>query len=336
MKDEKPNKYDQHDSLPIPTYDEAIDSRTSSSQSFLGAEHVNNDAERQGLLGRRDCQQDAYQDPAVESTRSSLDFLPASGEVSRRGSTYGFRRGLSQMEVLEPDTDGRSRRFEGIRFSKRITSLTHSLSGLRIRQWLPSWDFIAAKTPSLKPNWIMMSRFFALLLVLSLAYLLFLSDLFKTGNRPGVRWFDAEAIRDYMRDNINETNIREHLRYITSFDHMAGTKGDFVLAEYIYNNFAESKLEDVSMERFDVYINFPKDGGRKVAIIDPPELAWEAIIEEDLAYSNPPRNQVPVFHGLSRSGNVTGPLIVSQILLIRPRGMADYYSVCELWIEGGF
>lgn len=60
--------------------------------------------------------------------------------------------------------------------------------------------------------------------------------------------------------------------------------------------------------RYFVYLNYPKKGGRRVAIVDPPEKAWEAKLEEDSTY-DPPRPQTQTFHGLSASGNVTGPLI---------------------------
>lgn len=55
-------------------------------------------------------------------------------------------------------------------------------------------------------------------------------------------------------------------------------------------------------------MNYAKKGGRRVAIVDPPEKAWEAKLEEPSVF-NPPRAQTPAFHGLSASGNVTGPLI---------------------------
>ena len=34
---------------------------------------------------------------------------------------------------------------------------------------------------------------------------------------------------------------------------MAGTKGSYVLSEFVQDLFMESQLEDVQMERFDVY-----------------------------------------------------------------------------------
>jgi hypothetical protein len=58
-------------------------------------------------------------------------------------------------------------------------------------------------------------------------------------------------------------------------------------------------------------MNYPTQGGRRVAIVDPPEKHWEAKLEEESAY-NPPKAQTGAFHGLSASGNVTGPLIYAN------------------------
>ena len=319
MVDEKPNKYEQDNSLPIPTYDEAINSRPSSSQSFLGASEISHDAERQGLLGRREGSNNGYRPPMVEDERSSLDLL-SSGDNSRVGSTEELRRELQQMDVLEPGADGEAGRhlLTGNRLSKRITSLTHSLSSLHLpfRQWLPSLDYLKAKAEALsihglRINWILICRLFALLMVAFLVYLLFISDLFRLGRRRGRMPADPEFLRAFVRDNINATSIREYSRYVTSFDHMAGTSGGLAQAQFIEHLFAERHLEDVGLERFDVYLNFPKDGGRRVAIVEPAELAWEAMIEENLAYDDG-RKQVPVFHGHSKSGNVTGPLVYAN------------------------
>lgn len=62
------------------------------------------------------------------------------------------------------------------------------------------------------------------------------------------------------------------------------------------------------MCRYWVYMNYAKDGGRKVAIVDPPEKAWVAKLEEPSVF-NPPKVQTASYHGYSASGNVTGPLM---------------------------
>lgn len=312
MVDEKPNKYNQHDSLPIPTYEESQEaSRPSSSQSFLGPSEVSHDGERQGLLGRN---YGIYRNPTVESARSSLDFLP-SGEHSPRASTEALRHEIQQMDVTEPRDNGTNNviSVRAARFSKHFSNLTHSLSSMNLpfRQWIPSRDYILAKIPALirecKPNWILAGRFFALLLVLFLAYLLFLSDIFTTSRRRGSgSGLDyPESIRAWVREQMNETNIREHAKYLTLFPHVAGTEGNFALAEYVQSIFKDSQLEDVRLEQFDVYLNYPKVGGRRLAIVEPSSMVWEARIEEDM-------EQYPVFHGHSRSGSAKGHLVYAN------------------------
>ena len=319
MADEKPNKYVEQQSLPIPTYEEAISSRPSSSQSFLGPSEVSHDAERQGLLGRRESQRSGYEEPTVEPARSSLDFLPSSHEQSPRTSLQGLRREMEQMDMLEPEEREPSQNsLRASRLSKRITSLTHSLSSINLpfRQYLPSGDYIRARIPSwpenFQMNWIILGRVFALFLVFSLAYLLFMSDLFIVGPRRGMQMYDPESVRKFLQEHVNETQISQYSEHATRFDHVAGTKGNFILAQWVEDLFQSASLEHVGLERFDVYLNYPKPGGRRVAIVEPSDKAWEALIEEDPLYTDPPREQTLVFHGHSRSGNVTGPLVYAN------------------------
>ena len=319
MADEKRNGYEQHESLPIPTYEEAITSRPSSSQSFLGPSEVSHDAERQGLLGRRESQEHGPRASAAESARSSLNILPSSNEGSPRTSLLGLQREMEQMSMVEPEETEPGQYFlRASRLSKRITSFTHSLSSVNIpfRQYLPSSDYLKARIPSwpgnFQINWILVGRIFALFLVISLAYLLFVSDLFTIGRRRGMQMYDPESVRMFLQEHINETEISKYSEHAARFDHIAGTKGNFVLAQWVEDLFERASLEMVGLERFDVYLNYPKLGGRRVAIIEPPDKAWEALIEEEPLYTDPPREQTLVFHGHSRSGSVTGPLIYAN------------------------
>ncbi|KAL9113183.1 MAG: hypothetical protein Q9187_007655 [Circinaria calcarea] len=315
MEDEKPNKYVPEENPPIPTYYEATSSRPPSSQAFLGASEISHDAERQGLLGRRVPipQHNGYQPPTVESARSSVDFLSSSSSNSARTSAESLRNEIEQMEVVDPQAEGATR------FSKHISNLTHGLSSINLpfRQWLPSFDYLRAHLPKvpqiLKPGWIMVGRFLAFLFVVFLAYFVFLSDVFTAGSRGGMgHIYDPESVRLFVQQQVNETFIQENLEHLTLFDHIAGTKGNFVLAKWVEATFNAAKLESAGLERFDVYLNYPTVDGRRVAIIDPPELTWEATIEEEPAYTDPPREQTLVFHGHSRAGNVTGPLIYAN------------------------
>lgn len=174
-----------------------------------------------------------------------------------------------------------------------------------------------------KVNWIILSRLFALFLVGILIWLLFVSDIFSARERNTLNEiFDPERVRTFVQTHINATYIREKTEYITRLDHVAGTKGNLFLGKWVESIFKGAGLESVGLERFDVYLNYPKKGGRRVAIFEPPELAWDALIEEEYAYKVPPREQTYVFHGLSKTGNVTGPLIYANLGL-----QADYETL---------
>lgn len=298
----------ERDALPIPTYDEAI-SRPSSAQSFANSTRARNE-EAQRLLSHDDALY-TYRAPTVESARSSIDSSsPLDGSTD-------LLQGFEEMEIIEPSRQGALAPGGG-RFSNPFTMLTQTLSTLHLPQlpnWMPNLGQLRENLPSLETNWILFGRFFALALVLSLAYLIFFSNLFRL-SRSGVgrNWIEPEALRNYVLDHVDVNNIKSHLTYLTSFPHMAGTEGSRVQADYIKAQFAKT-LDEVQLERFDVFLNFPKKdkGTRKVAIVEPKELSWETLIEENPVYPHDPsRGNTPVFHAFSKSGTVQGPLIYAN------------------------
>ncbi|GLI73184.1 hypothetical protein PoHVEF18_001397 [Penicillium ochrochloron] len=297
----------EYKSLPIPTYEEAT-AHASSSRSDLGD---GTDAERQGLLGR---EASNYQPPTVESERGSLDDLASSASGSTRGSTDELRRELDQMEV---DDSGSTSTRPGLRhhFSKRFSSLTRTLSAIQrpLQRYLPrmpSFRFtinLSDTRARMKDHGcIMLLRLFALLLVVSLVYVFFIGDIFNLNNRMVMgQSYSASSVENFVQGHINETNIAENLKLVAGNTRVAGTEGSFVLAEWIEHEFYKAGFDEVKREEFQVYLNYPRDDGRKVAIVDPPHLVWEATLEENGA-------QYPVFHGHSKSGNVTGPLVYAN------------------------
>ncbi|KAI9844746.1 MAG: hypothetical protein M1837_005279 [Sclerophora amabilis] len=320
-------KSQDYQSLPIPTYDEAVSSRPSSSQSHPRAEESDHDAERRGLLGsppegaRRSSRwaSDGYQAPTVESARTSIDsdlFLPSSRSGSARESDEGLRQEMTQMDVLDPPADGSDGQSR-IRneFSKRITSLTKSLSSfhLSFQVRVPSFSFIRSRLPTYTPGMAILWRLFGLFVLIFVGYLFVSMIAPPRGGGSIGRIFEPELVRQYVQSNMNEDSIRTYLEHLTSFDHVAGTSGDFALAQYVEGHFTTSRLDDVEMAEYEVYLNWPTKSGRRVAIVDPPELAWEAEIDEE-PNKDPgqSRQQTLVFHGHSRAGNVTGPLLYAN------------------------
>ena len=294
------------ESPPIPTYDEATAPTPTSVTAFLGPSEISHDAERQGLLGQAGsgASHNGYQPPTVESARSSMDFSDTSVGSSARQSTEGLRQEISQMEI--DDTNNNETTW------KRISGLTSNIH-LPFRRWFPFLNRAHAMLPNMPEGFAFNSMFFirafALLFVLSLAYLLFFTGIVRWKHRPTVVFLE-EDIRQHVQGAVNETRIQEYLKHLTRWDHVAGTKGNFYLAKFIESHMNDNELDTVSLEKFEVYLNYPKDNGRRVAIIAPPEKVWEAKLEEEKVYSD--REQTLAFHGLSKSGNVTGPLIYAN------------------------
>ncbi|KAK4864432.1 hypothetical protein LT330_009695 [Penicillium expansum] len=302
-------KFD-YQAVPIPSYAEAT-GQPSSSRSDLGD---GTDVERQGLLGRDHASTRGYHPPTVESARSSLDDLESLTSHSDRESVEELRREIDQMDVDDSASAPLTGRHAPLRdrFSKQLSSLSRTLSAIQrpFQRYIPSFRFtinLSDTRARLKDQGcIMLLRVFALLLVVTLVYVFFIADVFHINSRMAMgQSYSAASVENFIQGHINETNIAENLRRVTNYTHVAGTEGSFALSKLIEQEFQNAGFDEVSREEFQVYLNYPRKDGRRVAIIDPPSLAWEAKLEEDNAKDL-------VFHGHSKSGNVTGHLVYAN------------------------
>lgn len=304
MPDEKPYKYEN---LPIPSYEEATSSRASTPNARPGGEERGNDEERRGLLPP-----DATRPPpteAADSQRDSLDALELLAPEAQRGSgdddDEAVRREIQELDMEEPPA-------EQSRWGKRISSISQSLQlPFKIR-WPTTWRF---RMPKLEISiFMLLARMFAVLLVVGLGYLVFVSDIFSSAaQRMGSAMYDPERVRMWMQEQIDPGNIRSNLQHLTSFDHVAGTAGDYALTKWVHKAFIDADLDDVVKDQYDVYLNYPKESGRAVELLESDgSVSWKAKLEEELVYPEEGRKQVPVFHGHSKSGVVQGPLIYAN------------------------
>lgn len=301
----------KYEALPIPTYEEAIgsSSRTSTPQSTSNESSV--PAEREGLLGPDAAgripvptRRAGYRPPPTEESTSVRDSLEHEhdtflGQDSVRGSeeseTSRVRGEMEEMDIEDPPRGPQSA------WGKRISSLS--------RTFLPRWKW---RLPNLDFNvCLVLGRCFAILLIMGVVYLLFVSGVFSS--RLKGQMFEPESVREYVQTMMDSARIQEHLRVVTQTDHNAGTEGDYVLAQYVEKFFVSNGLENVRMDEYEVYLNYPKEGGRKVELLgDDGAVTWEAQIEEPSVYTDHPRQQTPVFHGLSKAGDVTGPVMYAN------------------------
>ncbi|CDM33868.1 hypothetical protein CBS147339_7724 [Penicillium roqueforti] len=302
-------KFD-YQAVPIPSYAEAT-GQPSSSRSDLGD---GTDVERQGLLGRDHAATRGYHPPTVESARSSLDDLESLASHSDRESVEELRRELDQMDVDDSASASLTGRHTPLRhrFSKQLSSLGRTLSAIQrpFQRYMPTFRFTInlsdARARLKDQGCIMLLRVFALLLVVTLVYVFFIADVFNINSRMAMgQSYSAASVENFIQGHINETNIADNLRRVTNYTHVAGTEGSFALSKLIEQEFQNAGFDEVSREEFQVYLNYPRKDGRRVAIIDPPSLAWEAKLEEDNAKDL-------IFHGHSKSGNVTGHLVYAN------------------------
>ncbi|UPX14603.1 Glutamate carboxypeptidase II [Ascochyta rabiei] len=325
MADEK-HVYDPPELPPIPSYEEATSSRHTST-ARRGPDEVSDDAERQGLLSpdvrvqgdginRRN---GYYHPPSVQSVDDGDSEL---GSPVRESHDDEQRRIVEEMDLLDPESadDARARRNHARargRFSKRLSSLTSSLSALHLPRlrWpprlRPSFAFVTDRLPAVpdeyKPGWSVVARLCGLVVIVSLVYLLVVSEVVPMGNGFGAN-FNAEWVRHQVQSNIEGWRIEKNLEYIASYDHLAGTEGSYVLGQWIEGHFKDARIDTFTHDEYWVYMNYPTKTGQGVEILEPADKRWKAKLEEPSVY-NPPKAQTPAFHALAASGNVTGPLL---------------------------
>jgi hypothetical protein len=320
--------HDDPQLAPIPSYEEATSSRA---PSEYGGETAAE--ERANLLHRplsqpsSSTRRDGYRPPYVESVRSSSDSSFLSAFNSPRSSAESLQREMVQMEVMEGELDERQHSSGlGRAFSKRFNSISSSLSAISLprnpfRNPFRGFRFRMPNVPSVpcmhhldSAAMVPVYRLLAVVFALLVVYILLATDVFsfRSVGNDYLGPFDPESVRSYAERGIEKDRIKHWLEYISSFDHMAGTEGDYVLAKYVQGQFASFGQKTERME-YDVYMNYPTPGGRRVWMDEP---KWEAQLEEPVLKESqhdkrPPENTL-VFHGHSKKGTVKGPVIYAN------------------------
>ncbi|KAI5194537.1 glutamate carboxypeptidase 2 [Aureobasidium subglaciale] len=316
MSGEDPYKKYAH--LPIPSYEEATSSRPSSSNTN---HETSEETERQGLLGRQPHQgarNGPYRPPTAESPRPSEDsdlYLPEVNGEDDDDEEAAVRRDMEEMEILEPDS------VTGRRRGQFLGKLSHTWSSLpSFRRFsMPSFTSLRQRIPTIPEEFRLslpvIARLFGLFTIAALIYILFALDIIPNAGHLA-QHYDPESVRARVQEqaSLSPSRISEYLEYITSYDHVAGTEGDFYLAEWVQTNWQAQHLDDVRMHEYFVYMNYPEPGGRNVEIISPPDRRWTALLEEESVFKDSGREkqQTLNWHGYSKQGNVTGHLVYAN------------------------
>lgn len=336
-------KDDQPYDPPIPTYDEAIAGASRESLPHHSVspydEHANSDFESEGLLNTRAAstatngalpaprplrRPGGYRPPTVETDDEYTDS-------SDDGEEDHVRREMQELEIDDSDSTRSSLWAKRIPFS------------LSLPQWKWSFRWRLPRLPTIRlgeqggggsgngtsettrrrcvPNlsstatFLMVGRVLAILLVMGFLYLLFMSDIFSNMARRlgGGQMFDPESVRIHVQGSVDKQRIRENLKHFTSYAHLAGSEGDYALATDTKNLFVKYGLEDVTVDEYYVYLNYPTPDGRAVQILGADgKPTWTAKLEEGNVGEETAGHQTYAFHGHSKSGDVKGPLIYAN------------------------
>ncbi|KAI0009978.1 Zn-dependent exopeptidase [Xylariaceae sp. FL0662B] len=332
---------------PIPSYDEATGGNPSSSRTDWPPPpspldtRPDHETEAQSLLfshhrSAADSSRHApsgYRPPYVESDDEGSQWTLEDDESDDNEEAH-VRREMQELEVEDPLHGSSSRSSSSSSWRKRIASSLPQwkwrwrLPRLTVRlprqnnapeagEPEPTESRLRFRLPNINTSagLLLVGRLLAAFLVMGLLYLLFVSDLFTNmSRRIGGQMFDPEAVRQYLQNSIDSERMRETLRHFTNYAHIAGTEGDYALAMDVRNDFMKLGLEDVTVDQYFVYLNYPKADGRAVQIMSEngEKAIWTAALEEMEVGGETAGRQTFAFHGHSKAGDVRGPLIYAN------------------------
>ncbi|KAL7790814.1 hypothetical protein V8C37DRAFT_177189 [Trichoderma ceciliae] len=199
-----------------------------------------------------------------------------------------------------------------------------------VRSWMR--DFAFPKVNSMMVV-VTVARLLALGIVIGFMYFLFasgmLSGLTNSIGNGGMR-FDPEDLRVHLQKTVDPRRMRAAVKIFSSYAHIAGTEGDYATALDMEAMFNKAGLDAVEIDDYYVYLNYPRENGRSVQILDGSgeNAIWTAALEEVERGGETTGRQTPAFHGHSKSGDVRGPLIYANY-----GSREDYQKIKDLGIN---
>lgn len=108
-------------------------------------------------------------------------------------------------------------------------------------------------------NPLILRRFVYVFFMSAFIYYVSTSGLLPSERTTGTRgmFSDKDQLLKYARRAINLSKMEGDLEYISSVPHMAGTKGDFAISQYVKEAFSNDGLRLVGDAVFETYLNYP-------------------------------------------------------------------------------
>lgn len=155
---------------------------------------------------------------------------------------------------------------------------------------------------------------------------------FATADLPHSDYPQSEGLsyhdlKELLLDTPDSKKAREWSEYYTAGPHLAGK--NLSQAQWTRDRWTDFGVHHAEVVSYDVYINYPLD--HRLALLKDGKVQFEATLEEDVLEEDPTTNltdRVPVFHGYSANGDVTG-----QFVYVNYGTIQDYQDLVNAGIE---
>ncbi|ORZ25379.1 hypothetical protein BCR42DRAFT_340415 [Absidia repens] len=154
----------------------------------------------------------------------------------------------------------------------------------------------------------------SILIVIALVIVTILAiDWFKSGHNGSPKQRQPSDAEKFVLEAPSAQNTHKFLKKYTSEAHLAGTPADERQAQWTLEKFNEFGIES-KIDTYYPLLNYPI-AHRLALISGPKHLRFEASLREDPVEEDETSHDpdiVPTFHGYSKNGTVTGPVVYAN------------------------
>ncbi|RPA73945.1 hypothetical protein BJ508DRAFT_333584, partial [Ascobolus immersus RN42] len=324
----------------IPTYDEAIAS--SSRTEHLSSQHNPLlTSSRSTTPEPQPARNGNYRPPRADSIRSSLssDYL-ASEYTTPRGSRRGsrdLRREMQELEIEDPlHTPSGGTTSKGLERTQQLAkSILRRLGsfGARVRSGYSAFTpfhGLRHRLGEVCPNpmnaipenftngtYTPLYRLLGIIVVMIIIYIAMASELFVIHRPVPKGEFTRDSVREFVLSEVagGMKEVRHWEEYVGSFDHAAGTKGDWTGVEWLHQWFNTFRMDAVGVEKYDVWLSFAGEGEVVVTTGERgkgvmSKLELEEVVETGKKGKGKGKvGLTKAYHAFSKEGEVEGHLV---------------------------
>ncbi len=230
-------------------------------------DHNNEYSERETVLAMASTDRLLSDLESGNNSTTNIEFSDTDSDTSHRN--------IIQMEIEEP-----SHRTSIHDIGRRASLASHRIANefstkivTPVQKFLDPisqiWSLVSQKIDGYLAkvgNPLIMRRFVYVIVISSGIYLVISSDAVNRSQMGGGGSFSGglddgymtiNDIYNFINENIDKGKIEEHIEYLSSMPHLAGSVGDLTLAKYIKSEFKNYGIKELELNEFQGYVDYP-------------------------------------------------------------------------------